>query len=90
MDKAIVCIGGVRKVYNVVRNLFEEEIQMDVVEVFRQNSHLVIAGAATTLCGAVVVKSWLRRKFLYITQVRCKECRNEYGQNHAKKVDQWD
>ena len=46
------------------------------VDFLKTTSHLKEIGSAIAFCG-IPVAGWFIRKFFFITQVGCKECRNK-------------
>lgn len=54
---------------------------MEIVgDIINQVTHLGVVGTGATLCGLVVGVAWGIRKFFWVRQVSCKDCRDRLAE----------
>ena len=54
---------------------------MEIVgDIINQVTHLGVVGSGITICGLAIGATWGIRKFFWVGQVGCKDCRNRLAE----------
>jgi len=56
-------------------------METEVVGIIGELSHLSMTDVGITFCGIVITAAWGARKFFWVRQVGCKDCREELAKN---------
>ena len=68
---------------------------MEIIgDIINHVTHLGVVGTGVTLCGVAVAATWGIRKFFWVGQVGCKDCRDKlaketkHERSHSQEVQE--